>query len=132
MEPIDCLRKTKEYLADPKRWHKGSAANESGDAYCLIGAVSVSRFWIGDHFAGYEEYNIDDDVKVGNVISEVFKTLRSLVPDEYEGGNIIANFNDHPDTTHEDIMNLINQGILELSKETAGSEPSTDRELVAV
>lgn len=80
-----------DLLRDPKRWHKGSLfQNKHGNiclgshacSYCLLGAVAVS----------YEE--LTDRRTACNKITSLLSTD-------------ISQFNDDPNTTHADIIKVL-------------------------
>jgi hypothetical protein len=88
-----------DLLRDPKHWHKGTLyQNEFGErcqidqacSFCLVGAVQKAHN------------------KYGIPIPNTLNSIRDNIT-KYTGqkGPIIAKFNDDPDTTHEDIIKIL-------------------------
>jgi hypothetical protein len=87
------LVKIEALIADPKHWVKGKTKglnSEGGVCYCLIGAIQAI---------------------CGNQTMKVYAVVHKALPCE----SAICDFNDHFDTTHADIMNVIKK-----AKELAG------------
>lgn len=98
------LRNLRERLADPENWHKGDFFADFPKAdlidleedglpdcpACLYGAIAYVR-------------------GVPNTGSNVASALEYVLPDQYYGD--LVNFNDHPDTTHADVLALIDKAI---------------------
>ncbi len=92
--------KMKELLADPKKWTKGSyARNEFGDpckilsteatCFCLYGALTRC------YPAG------EQHVSAANKLEDAMRKLN--------GHTMIVKFNDSPDTTHEMLMQVLEE-----------------------
>ena len=100
MTPLDVLRDTREFLSDPARWTKGTAARDAnGDpceveyehakSFCLLGATlytTLGRPSLFDRTKDYLSYVLDSPLN-----------LRQL--------------NDNPATTHEEILALLDRAI---------------------
>ena len=103
MTPLEILRGARELLAKPERWTKGECARRSDGSitfslddeatcFCLDGALI--RLCGGSHT---------------DLFHESWEALRSIRP-----GECPIRFNDHPNTTHADILDLLDRGIAEL------------------
>lgn len=84
------LEKAEDLLIDPANWMKGDN-DPAGQRWCAMGALHYS--------AAFE-----DVMKIRIIEAEMFE----LLPEGFD--NVIA-FNDHPDTTHEDILSLYDETI---------------------
>lgn len=94
------LNDAAELLSDPARWHKGSyAGNMLGEpvpthdpeavCWCLSGALVRSN-----------------SVNIGYIAhDEAYHALTTVVQDM--GHSTIVKFNDHPETTHEMVMRVM-------------------------
>lgn len=85
----------------------------SGDSYCLIGAlnqVATGRWnWSCDSPRGL--------VKYFNKVA----CNRGFKDGWHVESNVIA-FNNHPDTTHEDVMLFLKEALYEVKNEERGSD----------
>ena len=99
MDTKEILIKAKGLIDSPEKWCKGgfavdinnhivSVKSESAVCWCAGGAT---RKFTGMH-----------NWQVGEVALSRFKP---------SGFNSVFGYNDHPDTTHEDIMNLFDKAI---------------------
>lgn len=97
--PEQILRGARELLSDPKKWTKGKLAknelglevntqDEAAVCYCAMGAI--------DKLAG------NDVVRHSAALSWLIAALPS--------GNVVL-FNDAPETTHADILDLFDKAI---------------------
>ena len=98
----DTLRKAKALISDPINWNRDGCyfkgADESSACMCIYGALGTSM--VVD--AG--KAHLDDEI------------LNSTCREMY--GMSTTDFNDHPDTTHADIMALFDRAIELAEKET--------------
>lgn len=112
LKVLDELRELRKLLEDPRRWTKGtfarniegfevSASNPDAVCWCLEGAIAKI---VGDEIAASDEGSIFY-TPLFNVIAACLSTA------EIEGSGI-AGFNDAEDTTHQDVLNLLD-GALE-------------------
>lgn len=84
MNTKQILIKAKGLIDSPEKWHKGGwYANN--DPSCMCALMAIMR--------------CDDGNESGHFALQTFCT------------DSIVFFNDHPDTTHEDIMNLFDKAI---------------------
>jgi hypothetical protein len=101
MNEIEMIKGARELLSDPKRWGKGSS-RPNGTAYCVIGALS--------------ECNAH---KRGEIVEERIGRLQNavrLVEEHIPSGGerLVSFYNDAPDTTHQDILNLLDKTLADL------------------
>ncbi len=103
MTPTELLTKMERLLSDPKKWGKNSFAVDTqghqvqpGDTratcWCLLGAQA----------------KVEPELN-SSLGKRVMSILNAAVPDESkrESGAVALLFNDHPATTHDDVMQLI-------------------------
>lgn len=109
------ITKTRELLSDPGRWTKGRYARtadglnvsphrEAATCFCLVGAIKRSTA------------NNDQEDSVDDAISA---TLRSR--GFFEG---VINFNDRPETTHADVLKLLDETAEHLREHTDDQTPA--------
>lgn len=100
------MKSLSDILTGPDKWTKGRSAADIYDNVVLSSSRSACKFCIGGAInrlgSGY-----DDECFVR---SEIRKSIRKLFP--CRGGQMhdvieIEAFNDHPDTTFEDVMKVI-------------------------
>lgn len=100
MNEVDIIKGAREILSDPWHWRKGGYTDGAG-RYCLLGAMGM---------VAYED-------------AHAFSMGRSLVMRAadmvakhatLEFNNTIANFNDDPLTTHQDVLNLLDKTLADL------------------
>lgn len=103
---LESLRKIKELFSDPERWIKYAFAKDknynitkplSEDAYCfcLTGAIDyICKDTDDIYYQGHSYLRLIFSITVGK-----------------EYGNSIINWNDNPNTTHNDLLNLIDKTI---------------------
>ncbi len=90
----DDLVAAKALIADPAKWGKGSFALPDG-CLCALGAVAkVCQFPPDRPWVGHP--------------SDVRDCLTRALPGSHR---VVVSFNDHPDTTHADIMALFDRAI---------------------
>ena len=93
-------------LTGPGKWCKGSSAKDQNNNTTLSRSDSACKFCIGGAISRMSS-GYDDECFVRN---EIRKSIRKLFPGR--GGQMhdvieIEAFNDHPDTTFEDVMKVI-------------------------
>lgn len=84
-EVTDFLMETKKLIDSPEKWIKG--AYKKNGCYCIIGAIHEVIGYSEETFE--EAYNMVMDVVVS------------------KGFSCVPNFNDAPETTHADVMNVL-------------------------
>lgn len=90
MSDID---KVIDYINE-KGWHKGDLVGKDGSV-CIIGAIQ--------HCGHFNELADELDV----LDERIQPAVEKLFPDRFKPGRLlhpVAKFNDHPDTTREDVM----------------------------
>lgn len=88
MSDID---KVIDYINE-KGWHQGELVGEDGSV-CVIGAVQLCG-----HF---------NALMYGGALERIKSAVEQVFPERAKSGGFIhpiAKFNDHPDTTREDVM----------------------------
>lgn len=92
--PLQILLDARAFLSDEKRWTKGSFWR--GDACCLKGFMTIS----------------------GNYNSKAYALLSEALPDHFKWDSELARlydpivrFNDHPSTTHADVLAVLDKAI---------------------
>lgn len=107
----DILRKAKSLIPTPAQWTKGHFARDSfgniadphdskARCYCAMGAVQAATFTIGMHFTS------EEDAAEG-----ALETALGTLDDCGLTHGCVPDFNDHPDTTHEQILRLFEVAI---------------------
>ena len=94
------LEEAKALISEQERWGKGEWYRDG--CMCIEGALAKA--------SDIEPYEVRNDDPIVELI------LKSI-PEDFAGGfdwrfNTLVNFNDHPDTTHEDVMKLFERAIL--------------------
>ena len=93
------LKKTKELISDPARWTKGemartmfgasvSAHDSSATCWCIMGAI---------------HHETKDDPFLAGSAYQIVRTQLQ--------GRTVSEFNDDQNTTHEDVMTLLDKAI---------------------
>lgn len=99
MNETEIIQGARELLSDPTRWNKGGFTDGHG-AFCIRGAL------------GHVHGNVD------MTPSGPWHRLREHLPEDFRhfagGPDMLAAFNDHPDTTHQDIINLLDKTLADL------------------
>lgn len=99
MKTLDVLKAAKQLISTPERWTAGSyARDKSGVPVLSVSTKAACWCAIGACAA------VEPDVLTG-----AFEALKSVVP-----GNSISKFNDHPSTTHADVMAAFDRAIAKL------------------
>jgi hypothetical protein len=119
--PLEILTKAREILSDPQRWIKSAFASldEQGEkCFCLDGALLQAG---GAEFIDYaEEVNkfrgwIEGDL---TTVSEAENAVNYVLDLAYNGtdrGHGIFAFNDAPGTTHDEVLAVLDQAIVQVS-----------------
>jgi hypothetical protein len=102
MKPSTILKKAKAKIATPGKWHQGYYRSKERAAYCAMGAINLvmtgcSEEWPTSKRAAFAEDCLDAAVGFFG---------------EDPG---MVRFNDHPETTHADVMEVYDIAI-ELAK----------------
>lgn len=95
MKYSEVLTKAKELLKDPKNWNKDGGyyrnANPNSGCYCIFGALGEVNEQYGPEWSG-------------------------ILHGEMTGvsSSLVVEFNDDPDTTHQDLMDWFDKTIREV------------------
>ena len=118
MDTVETLREARKLIEKPENWIKGQSIEirPEGNAYCLLGALS---------WTSYANGNFMPDKTYRSATSAV---IDSVVARNYGGASL---FNDAPETTHEDVLSLIDETIDRLETERANHELNHDEEIEA-
>jgi hypothetical protein len=117
--PKEFLIDARNRIANPENWTKGTGARDDqgmrvpiamGTRFCAMG--SLWRCELGD--TNHSERLLNG----GNYSQELLDAADLLY--EANGGSV-PKFNDHPDTTHADILNLYDKAIALAEKEAKAS-----------
>ena len=120
MEIIDVLKETKALLSDPSSWNKtyfavdfkGRSVNttdESACRWCLAGAI----FHVADVSL---DSTLDDKKLVCDTIDHIEKLddITNIDQDALGHNEPIVYFNDKDDTTHENVIDILDKAIQSL------------------
>lgn len=92
-EVSQVILKARELLSDPKKWTQGQYCTEARDAFCIIGAV-------------HEAAGAQPDAGISPVASKACERI-SITAKMHP-----ANFNDNKNTTHADVLALLDRAAL--------------------
>ena len=115
-ETLALLIAGRQLLQDPNRWCK--VHMKLGDSYCLNGAlfeVGTPIFIMPDNYCSDDPLYCRGDLKRGQ-IPEPFWYLRLALKQRSTFENI-GLFNDHPETTHEQVLELLQRSIVLVESE---------------
>lgn len=115
MTPLECLNKALEKLNHPDSWTKGTMARDehgkpigpkstAAVSWCVIGALNSLRP------TGYNRTKnwIDIDISLCKLRGAILETVvKNNQPGWRMGGISIDDWNDHPDTNHEMIVDIL-------------------------
>lgn len=105
-EVREILEAAKEMISDEKDWRKGwygylDPRDDGADSgHCAVGALKSAMWQRGD--AVYYKVFIDQAAT---------KALYGQVPETF---SCVEHYNDHSDTTHQDILDLYDRAIKEV------------------
>lgn len=85
------LIEARELIEKPENWHKGSCFSDDKESMCAQGAIA--RVWLAAR---------DDRGYIG-----IWHFLDRFVP----AGRLASIYNDHPTTTHADVLALFDRAI---------------------
>lgn len=114
-EVLAVLRAARELIAVPAHWTKGVAAmNADGyevdalcvDATCFCTVGALNRATRTQEAAAERAYDL-------------YKAARERLVNKALRGSGLVDFNDHPGTTHEDVLAMFDAAIAELEGELA-------------
>ena len=99
-----------QLLEDPRGWCKGSM--QQGQRYCINGAlfeVGTPNYKMPDDYVSDDPLYYRGDLNRGQ-IPEPFWFLRQALKERSEFSNI-GLFNDDPETTHDQVLELLKRAI---------------------
>ena len=91
-EVTQTILKARELLSDPDKWFKGSMTNRAHNAFCVMGAIRV--------------VTTGDALTWNRKTVEASNRVAGFVP------GIVSAFNDDPNTTHADVLALLDRAAL--------------------
>lgn len=93
----------------PEKWTKGSWARDAYGNHCKITSENAECFCIGGAVGRSVQYNHTGLYPI-DMVNMVFEVLFNHLPEDglYE---VLMDFNDHCDTTHQDILALFDRAI---------------------
>ena len=109
-ETLALLIAGQKLLKDPSRWCKGSM--KQGQRYCINGAlfeVGTPNYQMPDDYVSDDPLYYRGDLNRGQ-IPEPFWFLRQALKKRSEFSNI-GLFNDDPETTHDQVLELLKSAI---------------------
>lgn len=97
---VEILRNARSLIDSPEKWHQGDygefgASGEEYCKFCAFGALDASCS------------RLDAEQMV---YSAADRALMAALPIAFQDLSYVT-FNDHPDTTHQDIMDLFDRAI---------------------
>lgn len=95
MNEVEIIQGARELLSNPKRWGKGSAY-PTPRSYCVIGALSECN---SSRRGSYER------------LKAVVQLVERHIP---TAEKLVSFYNDDPETTHQDILNLLDKTLADL------------------
>jgi len=136
---IDILRTAREIISDPEHWTKGVYARNASSVQVDTNSATAVRFCAtgcikratGKVVAAAVNSNVDltliniveDFPEVGYPHLWAIKELDSALSDCLEEHTLdrVVYYNDHPETTHADILALFDKAIEKLDNDAQGS-----------
>ena len=127
-ETLALLIAGQQLLNDPNRWCKGSM--KQGQSYCINGAlfeVGTPNYKMPDDYVSDDPLYYRGDLNRGQ-IPEPFWFLRQALKQGSDFSNI-GRFNDDPETTHDQVLKLLESAIelVESEMKQAAQDGSDDR-----
>lgn len=100
---LDVLTRARALIENPKDWCNHAPESSVTAPYCAMTAcyAETSKMTVGVPF-------------VFTYQGAVYRLGRELPRPQFDAGLGVANFNDHPDTTHADILDLYDRAIAKL------------------
>ena len=122
---IEALEKAKELISKPENWTKNTEARNRNDfptdytnpeayKFCIIGSVQYALYQMDKNHTFQRETLRKIQNKINEKEEEIIKEYNKNT--KYNLQNF-AIFNDHPKTTHKQILQLLNDTIEAFSKE---------------
>ena len=121
---VQALERTREIINNPKAWIKDTLAKDKYDYTIELEEPNACKFCISGaiHRALYE-MDITNSTQLYKITTKIYNDLkiskftkRKPTIEEYEEFEDYIQFNDDSETTHEEIIKLIDYAIEEFSK----------------
>lgn len=109
--PLYILKRARYLLRHKTSWRQGDYTGENKDGYmtyCLLGALGMTK-----------EHQWERTSEVQEAIDILNRAIRNLYPNQPRTNRIFI-FNDSPETTHDEILKVLDKAI-----EYAELEPTT-------
>lgn len=100
MDKVTLIKNARDILSDPNQWIKGEMLNENG--CCIIGALKTAD----TSYFQVDRYEAERELQCHLPGGAEAFMRGSLVP--------LAQFNDDPETTHQDVLNLFDKALADL------------------
>lgn len=129
---MNIIEKAKSSL--PGHWHQGEYVDEqSGDKFCALGHIGLqlgahveATIYQGDTYFFFKENDADAQDEWERANKLLTKIAREQFPERWEGLNerqqmladSIPYFNDHPETTEEDMILVFEKAAVEWDEES--------------
>lgn len=92
------LKTARDIVAE--HWHKGGLEDGQGN-YCIVGAVTVAT-------------SADVTAPWSARKNDAYFALQTKLPPGVDGRGDLADFNDAPATTHQDVLDLFDKALADL------------------
>lgn len=99
MTTAEILRGARERLSSPRRWRKHDYGPDGAGRVCIVGACAVA--------AGETDIHTIEQGPVGALLSECV------------GSGLPISFNDDPETTHADVLRVLDCAIQKATEQAA-------------
>ena len=112
MNSVNTLRRARDLISDPKKWTKGAMGRKrNGDAVVAddVKSIDVVKWCMSG--ALRKAANKDD-----NIYANVYWYCVDSIPTQENES--LHRFNDHPSTTHQDVMSVFDRAISKADRET--------------
>ncbi len=106
MTPAEILQAARDLLSDPKRWTQGIFARRENGSTCSTFAPEAFSFCSRGALI-----KVRPDDAVFQSYAEAYAFLEKCVPEVYVGTEPVAHWNDHPDTTHAEVLAVFDKAI---------------------
>lgn len=95
----DNLIAAKTLIDTPEKWLKGALSDSQETCFCAMGALG--------HSGGFGLVSSDENPEMASLIANIPSHFSKI-----GSKHRLAEFNDHPDTSHADIMALFDRAIM--------------------
>ena len=108
---LKALKDTRKLLSDESKWCKGALALDSNGEECSYYACDAVKWCLPSAL-----YYIKDENAYHVTLGTLYNVVLFAIEDHYHFHRVVE-FNDHADTTHEDILNVLDLAIMSTGKE---------------